>query len=191
MEEKEIKHEIRENKVSEEGKKKNNKLKIIGNTFFTIFMIVMTVLIFVAAQSRLTGREPTLLNHRLYVVDSGSMSPTIKVDAMIVVRESEPNEINKGDIITYYGHNKSSRVTHRVIDIENHGENFITKGDANEVNDPMPLNGKKLIGKVVFTVPVVGKVLRLLNTELGIGMLITLMILWIIVPLIAGKVKMK
>lgn len=172
-----------------EEKEKRNKLKVIGNISFAIFMIVMAVLIFITAQSKFTGREPALFNHRIYIVDSGSMSPTINVDSMIIVKESEPNEINKGDIITYYGHNKSSRVTHRVIDIENNGEFFITRGDANEVNDPMPLEGKKLIGKVVFKIPFIGKVFRFLNTEMGMGVLVALMVLWIIAPLILERFK--
>lgn len=180
-------NEIKEEELKEKTKKK--KLEIIGNIFFTIFMMIMIVLIFITVQSKITGKEPTLLNHRLYIVDSGSMSPTIKIDSMIIVRELEANEINKGDIITYYGHNKNSRITHRVIDIENHGEFFTTKGDANEVNDPMPLEGKQLIGKVVFKVPLVGKVFRVLNTKLGMGILITLAILWIIMPMIVGKLR--
>lgn len=172
-----------------EEKEKKNKLKIMGNIFFVIFMIIMGVLIFITAQSKFTGREPTLFNHRIYVVDSGSMSPTINVDSMIIVRETEPSEINKGDIITYYGHNKNSRVTHRVMDIKNNGEFFITKGDANEISDPMPLEGKHLIGKVVFKIPFIGKVFRFLNTEVGMGVLIILTVLWIIAPLIREKFK--
>lgn len=169
--------------------KSKNKLKIASNIFFTIFMIIMAVLIFITAQSKFTGKEPNLFNHRVYIVDSGSMSPTIKVDSMIIVKESEPNEIIKGDVITYYGHSKDSRVTHRVMDIENNGEFFTTKGDANEVNDPMPLEGKQLIGKVVFKVPIIGKVFRYLNTDVGMGVLVLLTIIWIVVPYIIGHFR--
>ena len=183
MEDKEIKEEI----SKEENKKK--KFKTIGDILFTIYMTIMVVLIFITAQSKFTGKEPTLFNHRLYVVDSGSMSPTIPMDSMIIVKESEPHEIDKDDVITYYGHDKSSRITHRVVDVVNNGEFFTTRGDANEVDDPMPLEGKKLIGKVTLTIPFIGKVFRFLNTQIGMGILISLTILWIIVPIVSEKIK--
>lgn len=166
-------------------KRKNNKwIKILQNIGFTIFMVVMIFLIITTAQSRFTGREPGLFNHRIYVVDSGSMSPTIKVDSMIIVKELEPREINKMDIITYYGHDKNSRVTHRAVEVIDNGKVFTTKGDANEVEDPMPVEGDNLIGKVVFTIPYIGKVFRFLNTEVGMT---TLIILFAIGPTIVGR----
>src|SRR5690554_624427 len=152
--------------------KSNKRSKILSNILFALFMIPMAVLIFITAQSKLTGKEPTLFNHRVYVVDSGSMSPTIKLDSMIIVKEMKVNEISTGDIITYYGHDRSSRVTHRVVDISSSENSIITKGDANNANDPMPLDPSKLIGKVTFTIPFIGKVFRFLNTRLGLGILI-------------------
>lgn len=166
-------------------------LKVLSNLLFTIFMIVIIGLIGITAQSRFTGSEPRIFGHRIYIVDSGSMSPTINVDSMIIVKELKPSEVEIKDVITYYGHNDKSRVTHRVMDIENNGESFITRGDANEVSDPNPLNGDKLIGKVVFKIPVIGKVFRFLNTQLGIGIMITLAILWFIVPIVSKGFKSK
>lgn len=170
--------------------KKNIKwLKVLSNLLFTLSMIVIIALIIITAQSKFTGNEPRILGHRIYIVDSGSMSPTINVDSMILVKELKPTEIKVGDVITYYGHNKESRVTHRVTGIENNGESFITQGDANGIADPMPLEGDKIIGKMVFKVPVIGKILRFLNTQLGMGILITLVILWMVVPSISKKIK--
>lgn len=172
-------------------KEPNKMLKTIENIAFIIFMIIMSILIFITAQSRFTGQEPSLLGHRLYIVNSGSMSPTIKVDSMIIVKESNAKEIVKGDIITYYGHNQDSRVTHRVVEIENNGETFITRGDANESNDPLPLEGEKLIGKVVFTIPFIGSIFRFLSTDLGLALLITVAIAWIVFPKILSKENEK
>lgn len=188
MEDEKIKeNKIEENKIDEN--KNKEAWKIISNILFGLFMTMMIIAIIITAQSKFTGREPKLLGYRVYVVDSGSMSPTIKTDSMIIVKESKTNEINIADIITYYGHNKESRVTHRVIDIENKGEFFITKGDANEVPDPMPLEGEKIIGKVILVIPIIGKMFRFLNTQLGMGMLITLIILWIIIPVMSSRIR--
>lgn len=170
--------------------KENKTLKILGNIGFTVFMIIMIILIFITVQSRLTGREPSLLGHRIYVVDSGSMSPTIKVDSMIIVKEIDSKEIEKGDIVTYYGLSNSTKVTHRIVEVKDDGEHFITKGDANDTVDPMPLEGEKIVGKVSYSIPFIGKIFRGLSSKLGISLIITLGILWIIVPkILLGKGK--
>lgn len=169
------------------AKKASRILKGIENTLFTLFMIVMVGLILITAQSRFTGKEPSLLGHKLYIVNSGSMSPTIWEHSMIIVKELEPQEVMVQDIITYYGATDSDRVTHRVMEVENKGESFITRGDANETDDPMPLDGEKLIGKVVFTIPLIGLVFRFLSTIQGIGLLVVLAAIWIVVPKLLSK----
>ena len=173
----------------EENKKtnQNKKLELVGNIAFIIFMIIILSLIFITVQSKLTGQEPTLFNHRLYIVDSGSMSPTIKLDSMIIVKESQPSEINAGDVITYYGHNTSSRVTHRVMEVIDNGKSFTTRGDANESNDPLALEGEKLIGRVVFAIPAIGRVFRFLGTKVGMSLLVTIAIAWIAIPKLLPK----
>lgn len=175
--------------INNEGSKYNKILQFIGNIGFGAFVIVMSVLIFITAQSKFTGQEPSLFNHRLYIVDSGSMSPTIKQDSMIIVKELVPKEVVIGDVVTYYGHNKSSRVTHRVMEVQNNGESFITRGDANESDDPLPLEGKKVIGKVVYVIPFIGNVFRFLSTKYGIALLITIAIVWIVLPRFFNKEK--
>ena len=73
------------------------------------------------------------------------------------------------------------------MEIENNGETFITRGDANESNDPLPLEGEKLIGKVVFIIPFLGSIFRFLSTDLGLALLITVAIAWIVFPKILSK----
>lgn len=171
--------------------KTNKTFKILGNIGFVIFMTIMLVLIFITAQSKYTGKEPSLLGHRIYIVNSGSMSPTLKVDSLIIVKEIKPEEVKVEDIITYYGHDKSSRVTHRVVEVQNKGESFITKGDANEVKDPLPLEDDKLIGRVVLTIPFIGKIFNFLSTKLGIALMITIGIVWLIIPPLFKKINNK
>lgn len=178
-----------EQKMDLKEKKDMKWLKVLSNLMFTLGMIIIIALIIIAAQSRVKGIEPRLLGHRAYIVDSGSMSPTINTDSMIIIKELKADEVKIKDVIIYYGHNKQSRVTHRVIGIENNGEFFITQGDANNSPDPMPLDGQKLIGKVVFKIPMIGKLFRFLNTKIGIIALIVLSVLWMSVPVISKYFK--
>ena len=168
-----------------------DKKKVIGNILFIIFMIVMIILILTTIQTRIMGREPSLLGHRLYVVDSGSMSPTLKIGTLITVKEIGPKEIIDGDIITYRG-SGDSVVTHRVMEVKDGGATFITKGDANETEDPMPLDSGKLIGKVVFSIPYIGLLLKLLQTKAGlIGIVILILVGIIIQTFVTKKGKDK
>lgn len=168
-------------------KSQNKTLKIISNISFTIFMFIMIVLILLVGQTKITGMEPSLFGNRLYIVDSGSMEPTIKINSLIVVKEKPADEIGIGDIITYYAGDSSTRVTHRVVDEANNSEAFITRGDANNTNDIYPVDKGRIIGAVNLSIPYLGYALRFLSSTPGIVFIIGIGIMSIIVPMIFKK----
>ncbi|MCR3956303.1 MAG: signal peptidase I [Gudongella sp.] len=164
---------------------KNNKsLKILSNILFAIFMLVMAFLIFLTAQSRLTGMEPSLFGNRLYVVDSGSMEPALRMNSLIVVNERAPDQIEMGDILTYYGPESRTRVTHRVVEIGPNYEYFITQGDANNTEDAMPVEQERVIGIVALSIPFIGYVFRFLSSTQGIIFIISVGIIAFVAPLL-------
>lgn len=162
------------------------RLKVLENLLFILFMTVIVALILTTVRTRIMGKEPSLLSHRLYIVDSGSMSPTLKLGALIIVKEAEPKEILKDDIITYRG-SGDSVVTHRVTKIEDEGSTFITKGDANKTADPIPLDSNRLIGKVMFSIPYIGFLLKPIRTKAGLVLMSTLILVGIIIQVIERK----
>lgn len=121
-------------KTNVNKKEKNKVLAIVSNILFTISMIVILFFIFITAQSRLTGVEPSILGHRLYIVESGSILPALRINSMIIAKELPASEIEVGDILSFYGKNANVRITHRVVEIQNGGEAFITRGDENNTN---------------------------------------------------------
>lgn len=165
---------------------RTNKLiqtyKVIENLVFIILMAIMSLLILMTAQSRLTGKEPSLLGHRVYIVESGSMEPALMTNSMILVKELDWKEVKEGDIITYYGNSKGIRVTHRAMEVDLESKTIRTKGDANNTEDPSLLKGENLIGKVVFKIPYIGIILRLLGTKAMIAFLVSLGFIWILLP---------
>lgn len=174
---------------STNNKKENKVLKVVSNILFVIFMLIMAFLIFITAQSRFTGQEPSLFGHRFYIVDTGSMVPTLPVDSMIIVREIDAtSNIEKGDIVTYYAGNGNTRVTHRVAQVVE-DEKFITRGDANNTDDPNILDRDRIIGKLVLTIPYLGTVFRTLSSKIGIAILITLGLMWIIAPIVIKRFR--
>lgn len=165
-------------------KKESTTLKLVSNILFAIFMIVMVFLIFITAQSKFTGREPSLFGNRLYVVDSGSMEPTLKLNSLIIVNEKNPDQIKTGDVLTFYGADTVTRVTHRVIEIGPNNDYFITQGDANNIEDAMPVEREDVIGIVVLSIPFLGYVFRFLSSTPGIVFIVLVGIMAFVIPLI-------
>ena len=84
-------------------------------------------------------------------VMSGSMEPVLKTGG-IVFTDTQRKTPKVGDIITYWL--GETKITHRVIRKEQQG--YITKGDANNMEDPSPVAKTQIIGKVIFAVPFLG-----------------------------------
>ena len=77
-----------------------------------------------------------------------------------------------GDIVTYQV--GETRVTHRVIRKEHKG--YVTKGDANNREDPTVVTADQIIGKVIFSLPCLGYVAVFVRQRTIFGIL-TVMIL--------------
>lgn len=169
------------------AKANGRTLKIISNIGFIVFMSIMIFLIFITAQSKLTGSEPSILGHRLYIVDSGSMEPTLPVNALIAVKETPASEVQVGQILTFYGGDKVTRVTHRLVEIGPNNEYFITQGDANNIEDAMPVEKGNVIGIVAFSIPYVGYAFRFLSSVPGIVFIVAIGVVSFIAPLFLKK----
>mgnify|MGYP000848383546 FL=1 len=157
--------------------------KIINSLIIVILVLVICLMAFVLIQNRVQKTAtPSLGPYRLYIVLSGSMEPVLQVGGLVVVKEVPVSEIQEGDIITFYSSGKSgTTTTHRVIGIEE-GLLFQTKGDANEVADPAPVEASRIIGKVTLHIPYAGYVLDFVkrNPQLPafIALPAFLLILW-------------
>lgn len=168
------------NEVNEVKVVAKKLLKIIDKLVFIILLVIIFAMIFLLLNSKITGTEPSINGYKMYVVDSGSMTPTLKIGSLIFVKELKPLEIKIGDTITYRGAD-ASVVTHRVTNIEsNNGLRFITKGDANETEDPMPVESNRLVGKVVFSIAYLGFTLEFLKSKTGLILVSIIILVWII-----------
>ena len=116
------------------------------------------------------------------IVLSGSMEPGIKTGG-IVFTDTTQVEPEPGDIITYkLG---ETFVTHRVIRKEK--EKYITKGDANDREDALPVSESQVRGTVVFALPWLGYLAALLKQK-TVFMILALMI---VQEIIFGMIRWK
>lgn len=125
-------------------------VKKIWNIISTVLVIVVVVFAALLVGVRLFGVQ-------VFSVISGSMEPEYPVGSLIYVRETDPMEIEAGDVITYVLPNNTPS-THRVVRIDKENECFYTKGDANQAEDGAPVSFKNLIGTPVFKIPYLGYV---------------------------------
>jgi signal peptidase I len=114
----------------------------------------------------------SFFGYRFYNVLTKSMTPQpdgpsggFLAGDMIFVKMSEPQSIEVGDIVTFATDpSGSAYLTHRVVDIKTEldgqpGLWFITRGDANNAEDP-PVAADRIIGKKVFSLPKAGALIQ-------------------------------
>jgi len=149
-------------------------LGFFGNLLFIILLLFMATLSFFLIQSRLSGGAPEVAGYQMYIVLSGSMSPEFDTGSLAFVRETDTDQLVVGDIITYRTRADSdSLTTHRIVEIRRNGDTrFVTRGDANNVNDPTPIPAENVVGRVTGSVPYVGYLLDFVQTRMGLILLI-------------------
>ncbi len=103
-----------------------------------------------------------VLPYRVFIVHTGSMSPTIPSTSAVIVRE---HQYTVGQVVSYY--EQGTVVTHRLLAI--HADGTIdTKGDANATMDPWHVKTSAIIGGVVAAPPHLGYWLVYLKNPLGL-----------------------
>lgn len=140
--------------------------KIIYYVFFTA--LVVLGLLLVTSYFGIGGVS-------VKIVQSGSMEPSIKVGSIVVVRPAE--DYNTGDVITF-GEDTQEEVptTHRIVNERIVGGEvfYSTKGDANDDVDPQEVSQDEVIGKVLFSIPILGYILDFARKPVGFILLIGL-----------------
>jgi signal peptidase I len=102
-------------------------------------------------------------DYSLYIVRSGSMEPAFNVGDVVIAGPLGSGGIKPGVIVTYaIG---KTLITHRVLSID--GNTLITKGDANENPDPIPVQFSQVKSRYLFRIPYIGYVAGFVRTRPG------------------------
>lgn len=133
-------------------------MKKAFNIFQNIEILIAVVILLLLFATRIFGYTP-------YVVETGSMEPNLPVFSVAYVKSENAINIKNNDIIAF--HIDETIVTHRVIEINNDEEYFVTKGDANKSKDPVPVKYENCIGIIKFHVPCLGYLIMFVQTLIG------------------------
>ena len=125
-------------------------LKILKGIITFFLLIVLVLVLF----QKVTKNKITIGNVYVFQVASASMYPKYKVGDIIVVKKENPALLKVGDDVTYLGRESNLNgliITHEIVRAREDGGNyyFITKGIANEVEDP-EINQDDIYGKVFY-----------------------------------------
>lgn len=169
-------------------------MKFIGNLAMILISILLVMLIIVFALNKRTGEQPALFNHKIFVVSSNSMSPEFKTGSLLFVN-TEVEGLVKGDIITFSRPENTISTTHRIVDIvEGDEKSFITRGDANNMDDPMPVYEEDIIGRVALSVPIIGYAFGFMKVKMRLllfGLIPSIIIIFFIVKEIINELNNK
>ena len=152
------------------GKKVASKpLKFIWGIIVKILMLIIIFISIIIIVQKVTNNQESFLGFRIFRVQTGSMIPQYQVGDVIIVKETEPDQIKIGDDVTYQGKTgqmKGLLVTHRVVDIEEvDGKRvFHTKGIANNLEDPV-VSENQINGVVQTKMYILSWICVLLNNK--------------------------
>ena len=127
-----------------------------------------------------------VLPYRVYVIRTGSMSPTIPSKSAVVVREGS---YRLGQVISYQTPN--GVVTHRLVKRQADGT-LGTKGDANRTADPSSIRPADIIGGVVAAPRMAGYWIVYFKNPAGLASLFLAVICaWLLYSLPADFARLK
>lgn len=140
----------------ERQKEKTSGIYKFGTAVGTVLCIILIpvliingILIFRSYTD--TDKVPQIAGIVPMIVLTDSMYPTIQSGDLILCHAEDAKNVRTGDVISFFdpAGDGSSVVTHRVVDIteaKNGTPAWVTRGDANNAEDPEPVPAENLVG---------------------------------------------
>ena len=149
--------------------------KIISWIVLASLVFLASILIYYVITSKIyeikgKSYEPAI---SLYTIISPSMEPAIKVyDVVITQRVDDTSNLKEGDVITYISSStlgEGLTITHRIKNVikTEDGLKFRTQGDNNSIADTALVSSDNILGKVIFKIPMLGRLQFLLQSKAG------------------------
>ena len=153
--------------------------KVLWGIVNAIFCILCVLVIWLVVDKFvLKSAVPSVFGYSALMVKTGSMAgeevDSINPGDLIIIKDTGDYVI--GDIVTFLQKGDSIPTTHRIIDSKEDGL-FITKGDANNTQDGLPVSKDMIFGEVVKVLPEVGRFVEWVQSEGWISIVALLVIL--------------
>ncbi|MCL2324828.1 MAG: signal peptidase I [Actinomycetia bacterium] len=175
--------------------RKKTLLTRIGSVFATLLFLGAVALVVLTVgftmQSR-SSNDAFLFGYKPAVVLTGSMSPYIKQDSIVIIRKGDFTQVEPGDVITY--RSGDALVTHRVV--EANGAQARVKGDANRHPDTQLVTGRNFVGTEAWRMNWIAPVITGFRVDPLVATLryvlfplAAIVLLWFIIEMLARFVR--
>ncbi len=112
---------------------------------------------------------PRVMGMQPYAIISGSMEPAYPTGSLVYADPVDGVALQVGDVAAFW--QGEEVIIHRVEAIDGDAGELVTKGDANEDVDLRPVPFQNVLGRVVFSMPLVGYFLMALGSTAGMLLL--------------------
>lgn len=152
-------------------------VKLTLSALWWVVLVLLALLLMSILGAKLRGEVPKVFGYSVMHIISDSMGETIPKGSYILIKETDPEIIEKDDIICFLSDDPAIYGfpnTHRVVEdpiVTDSGIEFVTRGDANHGNDTVTAKADKLVGRYVKTMGI----LKSFSDMLDAGGLITIM----------------
>ena len=125
--------------------------KSLGILWWGVTILLAIVLVNIIV-SKISGKVPSAFGYSVVNIVSGSMEDEIPKDSYILIKKIDAHEVKRGDVICFYSTDPmiyGMPNTHRVVEDPiktDEGYEFVTRGDANLIDDKVTAKGDRLIG---------------------------------------------
>lgn len=148
------------NQSKEEHTKKSRFETVVFYSFLLFIVIVLSTVLNSQSES---GRPKNIAGYSPMTVLTRSMQSVYPQHSLVLTKVTEPKELKIGEDITYIKENNTT-VTHRIVGVnENYmgtgKRGFETKGVENPRKDEEVVRAENVIGKVIFSSLIMGKIL--------------------------------
>lgn len=178
---------IKRNESFVEFKEKNEKKASVRTVVFVIVSIlvfaVLTLFLTAITLTRKTNDPPALFGYRFFIADYDSMKPTIGLNSLVIVKETDSKQLKLDDVITFVDHYDDNGekviVSSRIVELNptESGVTFYTRADNSEITDQRLRKDADIFGKMVWTSSTVGGFIVFLKSPLGLILLVALPLL--------------
>lgn len=130
-------------------------LKVLPKFLYDLLIIFCVLLTIVIVLQRITDSNQSFYGIRIFSVASGSMVPQFGIGEVVICQDTNPKEIEVGDVIVYRGNvgELTNRlVMHEVVNIDTDANGYRTfhvKGIQNTAGDP-DVKENQVLGKVII-----------------------------------------
>lgn len=171
--------------ATEEVSTTHKVLTVIGTILCIILLPILIINLTLIVKSY-TNKDavPDVGGFFPLIVLTDSMYPEIKSGDLIICHTVEAEEVEEGDVISFFDPmgNGTSIVTHRVIEVleENGAPMFRTRGDNNNTEDRELVSPEDLVGTYQNRIPGAGNIALFMQTTTGLIVCVVLPILLLV-----------